>query len=145
MAQLQPQASSNSEFQPGISIVPPDWVDEIWWDVRPMIASAMEPGPALLTPEDVKQMALKGEAQIWVWCSPAITAMCVTRLIEWPKARVCSIELCAGEGSHQFIEGINEIIEWARDMDCSVITAEGRHGWKRLLNWKSKTMCWRTL
>lgn len=78
--------------------------------------------------DDVRDMILKGTAQIW----PAPRGCAVTEIVQYPRKKVLNVWLAAGE-MDQIIDMLDNAMEWGRAQGCEAMTLSGRMGWQRVL------------
>lgn len=76
---------------------------------------------------------LESEAmQLW----PGEKSGIVTEIIQYPQAKVCHFWLVGGE-IKEILAMEPSIVDWAKSIGCSKVTAAGRRGWTRKLkHWK---------
>ena len=92
--------------------------------------------------EDVQSAVARRDMQLWVIHNgPAITAVCVTEITKWPRAKVLTALIVAGVDMPAWVAQLDALLmDYARSCGCSVLDAHGRHGWKKTLEklgWKS--------
>lgn len=77
---------------------------------------------------DIKEKIKAGEMFIW----PNTDSVIVTEFAEYPRYRVLSINLVAGNYK-EVIEMLPSLEEFAKQCDCKKIIGGGRKGWIRKL------------
>lgn len=112
-------------------------VNEMWHIVLPFIKRALERGHGEYEAEDIYFAIIKGEMQLWAVYGAEISrlsAICVTEVIQFPKKKMASVVLISGEGIHDWMHLLPEVIEeWAREKGCEEIRVNGRAGWLKAL------------
>ena len=112
----------------------PSQVGEVWPVVGPMLARAVAMADSM-TLGDVRGQLDRGEQQLWMSVSPdgVIEGAWTTRIANYPGKRVCEIVLCGGNAVERWLEMI-EPVEWfAREMGCQKVRIFGRAGWLKVL------------
>lgn len=120
-----------------ISLVPKEEVTKIWPQVEPYIKAALDVFPNRYEPPDVFIEILIGEQTLWLAFEKEDTGEihilgCWTlRILDYPQTKSCLIEWVGGENIDEwFVDGMKYIEDYAKDMGCSMIEANGRIGWK---------------
>ena len=107
-------------------------IDGIWDKVKPLLNKVLQKIDLYYTIQDIKEMLLKKEAQIWTsYEGTQLDSVCITRIVIHPKNNY--LEILAMAGSSLSLPHLRTIEDWGRDVGCKKIKLEGRRGWKRLL------------
>jgi hypothetical protein len=115
--------------------IPAHLVDEVWDDVRPWIAEACKSSRGKFDENDIRLGLLERDDQLWIWNTPTAFAVCVTRLSNYPKQRVCNLRIVTGRNRDEWYRtGLATIEAWARDNGCAAMELCARPGWSRLLS-----------
>lgn len=110
--------------------VPSYDVVDVWDLVRPWIGKALRAEKVQIYGfSDIYRSLLTKEMQLWL----ADDMCCVTQILVYPRAKVCVILLLGGSHPEEWIHGIREIEDWARQLGCVETRIHGRRGWEKLL------------
>jgi hypothetical protein len=118
--------------------VDPEWVDEIWPHVAPLLRSAIA-RTGLSAFRDIECDILCGDALLWIasngeGAAPAIEAAASTSLQQTDVGKVCVITACAGTKMTRWLPLIAGIEAYARDEGCKRVRIYGRRGWLHVLD-----------
>lgn len=107
-------------------------VDEVWDEVRPWIAAACKTSRGKFDENNIRIGLLEGEDQLWIWRTETAYAVAITRLINYPKQRVCTIRIVTGRNRSEWQVPAMETIErWAKANGCQAMELQARPGWWR--------------
>lgn len=107
-------------------------IDEVWDEVRPWIAAACKTSRGKFDENDIRMGLLLGEDQLWIWRTETSYAVGITRLVNYPRQRVCSIRIVTGRNRPEWQVPAMEAIElWARANGCQAMELQARPGWWR--------------
>lgn len=118
------------------TIVPVEYIDRFWDEVRPLLEPAVEVTSGRFTTYDVYVGLQQGQYQLWVsFDDNARIAGCViTEVIDYPSKRCLNMLFTAGANIKAWMVSMNEMLgRWARDQGCELIEGHGRPGWARLV------------
>jgi hypothetical protein len=108
-------------------------VDLIW----PMAAKLIE---AAMTKTNLSDFAIvaddvrAGHALLWIATNEKdLQAAAVTQVTKANGHKYCTIIACGGVDHKEWISLLDEVEDYARQMDCAAIRFFGRNGWSRLL------------
>jgi len=90
---------------------------------------------------DLKELCKKREMQCWVVYDGKPLAVCLTRILIFPKRKVFSLFLCGAE-DHSFDDWwcFHETLKaYGKEKGCSAIRLGGRRGWIKKFGAKSAT------
>jgi len=114
--------------------VDPAHVDMVWPLARGFILAAMRRGLDEYYDEgDIRAACAGGAAQLWLACAEErVEAAIVSRILVYPKRRVCQIPLIGGRRMREWLPAMQAMIEdHARANGCSHLEGSGRFGWRR--------------
>ena len=97
-------------------------------DFLPELEEALEHAGDTHTPQDVAEMVLRGDAQLWVEGDGLI----ITEVEEYPNGPVLNIWLAAGD-MDDVLSLLPQVYGFGRWRECKTVTTLGRKGWKRVL------------
>ena len=120
--------------------VHPAHVALIWPLIRAFVVSAMRLGYDQFYDEgDIRQACICGSAQLWVACSEtAIEAAVVSRIVTYPKRRVCQVPLIGGRRMRAWLVPMQDMIEaYAAENGCTHMEGAGRLGWCRAAGYEN--------
>lgn len=107
-------------------------IESVWADVRPWIEAACARNLGKYDALDIKAGLLRGEDQLWIWKSPTAFAVGITRLVNYPKQRVCTIRIVTGTNAAEWQKEAMQTIErWAKENGCAAMELCARPGWSR--------------
>jgi hypothetical protein len=118
-----------------VSIVPvrPDRIAVAWDTIEPWLEKAMEHGPRLYDPSDVREACEKKEMILWVAIdAERIIGMAITTLEKYPRMTLMVARWAGGErgkGREWLKAMIDELGKWGREWDAALLTGGGRAGW----------------
>jgi hypothetical protein len=131
----------------GLKVIDPDHPDDVQVEVRlPSLEEVIEHwtviSPLLhkatvrngcYEPIDLLQMAMAGQAGIWVCeVDGFIEAAVVTKVTVFPRRRILEMMAAGGSGMKHWIEPLRAAMrQHARDLGCSHIASVARPGWLR--------------
>ncbi len=72
-----------------------------------------------------------------------IEACCTTKIITYPRSRICAMPLIAGTKMKNWLSSEETIVAWAKERNCTQIEGYARDGWLRVLKHWSKV--WTTI
>lgn len=109
-------------------------IDYTWSRIEPMITRALELTNGELVSSDIKLLADKGYANIWVvYEKEKIWAVCITEPIQLPHFRVLRILVLAGEHFELWKHFDSWLEGQARALGCDYIDAFTRPGIPRVV------------
>lgn len=97
-------------------------------DFLPQLEEALGHAGNTHTPQDVAEMVLSGEAQLWVEGD----GLMITEVEEYPNGPVLRCWLAAGE-MDDVLALLPRIYGYGRYRGCEEVVMTGRKGWKRVL------------
>lgn len=107
---------------------PVDDLYVVWRAVLPFLSPAIERANGIFTEDDIFNLLLEGQMQLFVGGKAAI----VTEIWKFPRLKVCRVVLAGGD-----LEEIRRkqpaFEAWAKARGCSRIEIDGRDGWARAL------------
>lgn len=99
-----------------------------------MLKRAVDRGQHDYNLEDILNLLLNRDMQLWVWVKEQkIIACCVTMVVVYPQRKVCQLPYIAGAGLRQWLECEETIIKWAKANGCTKLEGFDRGGWLRVL------------
>ncbi len=114
--------------------VPPAIVPAVWPQVLPMIKAALAHSGGEREPGDILQMLTTDAALLWLVMDPALVGCCVTNVAQWPRKKIATAIIIAGDGWDDWGASLAEaVIAWARDLGCDALDGWGRDGWPKKL------------
>lgn len=102
-----------------------DWKDH-YYRLRPLIAEALDKGNGTHLLSDIYQGLESGQFQIW----PSDDGVAISEIINYPRKKVLFFFLMAGRMEH-VLGNSGKAEQVAKDLGCSSIMFNGRHGWLR--------------
>jgi hypothetical protein len=112
--------------------IPAHRIDDVWDEVRPWIAAACKRSRGKFDENDIRIGLLLGEDQLWIWRTETSYAVGITRIVNYPKQRVCTIRIVTGTSATEWQKKAMETIErWAKENGCHAMELCARPGWSR--------------
>ena len=120
--------------------IPAHLVDEVWDEVRPWIAAACKRSRGKFDENDIRIGLLERDDQLWIWRSPTAYAVGITRILPYPKQKVCTIRIVTGRNRKEWEkECIAQMEQWAKAQGCAAMELQARPGWESALPDYDKT------
>lgn len=121
-----------SEYK--ISLVPNEYVEQVWPAVEGYVAKATKYTSGKYEPEDVLNLLVQYGYPLWIaFDDEGIKGAVVTRFIEYPRKKYLFLEFCGGvDGFSWKAPMLSVLRSWAKDNGCDGIEGAGRDGWKRV-------------
>jgi hypothetical protein len=118
--------------QVDVRLPPLEEVVEHWTIIGPLLHKATSRN-GCYEPLDLLQMAMAGQAGIWVCeVDGFIEAAVVTRVTVFPRRRILEMMAVGGSGMRHWIEPLRTAMRaHAREIGCSHIASVARPGWLR--------------
>lgn len=102
---------------------------------KPWIEAALEYSGGTHNYDDIADSVRCAKMQLW----PATKSCLVTEITQYPRKKVLHIFLAGGDLSE--IKSMqDDVIRWAKRLDCEALTMTGRIGWSKAL----KDIGWET-
>lgn len=119
-----------------ITLVPPNYVDTLWGDVKKHIAKAVIRSHGRWTMETIKKALILNHQSLWVAFDKKqkIDGIGTTELVTYPARKMLAVQFLGGDNFNDWVWDINQRFQdWAIDNDCDGIEATARMGfWKWL-------------
>lgn len=114
--------------------IPQAALQDAWPLVENWIANACRSSRGRFEAEDVFADLYAKRKQLWVAARDGVIEACmVTEIANYPRARVCVINICVGHDRAHWKRLLPEVEEWARMQRCTKIESVARKGWARAL------------
>lgn len=115
----------------------PQNVSKVWDEVSRLIKPLLDESKTHST-DDVLRMLVGGTAQLWVQWKGKIEVAIISVFVPYPQAVALRIWLAAAkdEDNTNWEEWRVSLVGFAAQNNCSMIEAEGREGWEKLLGIK---------
>ena len=109
-----------------------EWNDapKYWTQIEKWVEDALESSLGYRA-HDILLNVVKGDMQLWLAEENGIQACAVTQLLQYPRARICSVVVIAGKEMDNWIHFETDVLRWAKEMGCKAIEGKGRKGWER--------------
>lgn len=107
--------------------------EEIWKVAEPLIKKACLSTKGRFNSNDVKKWLDEGTCQLWVVeHENEVVAVSVTEILNYPKMKVCRVNIVAGKGRNDWQHFKQGIEDWAKKEGCRRIEALARLGWSKI-------------
>lgn len=108
-------------------------VDFYFWEAWALIEPAVARG-GLYTQESVLAALKAGEMQLWCAESGEEMVMAlVTEVATYPARKICTAMFVGGRELDRCMPILADIEQWAREIGCDRMVADGRRGWAKKL------------
>jgi hypothetical protein len=109
-----------------------DEVERCWDDFAHHLERLTQCG-ADLTPQEIRENALKSRQQIWgLQDSQAVQGVAITEILATSSGLTCLIVGACGSASKAMMHRLHdEIARWAKSLGCTRVRIHGRRGWLR--------------
>lgn len=122
----QAQPTDDSDSSSWVRGVSSREINNIWFHVEHKISEALKVCP-YWSLDDVKAMLKERQAQLFEIND--FTSIVITRIHQYPQAKVLELFLAAGELPD--IKYLPQFEDWARELGCDYLEFSGRIGWGR--------------
>jgi hypothetical protein len=109
----------------------------VWVDVQEMVAEGLRRGRSHWGPLNVLEQLFLGNMHLWLSkTGDRIEACCVTQILIYPTAKVCSVFVISGENRGNWMKFEHSIAAWGKAQGCEYMEGYGRKGWGRISGWE---------
>lgn len=117
-----------------VSLIPKDYVGDVWPEVEPYVAKATKYTSGKYEPEDVLALVTDYNYPLWVaFDAEGIKGAVITRFMEYPRKKYLYLEFCGGVDGFSWKAPMLSILRsWAKDHGCDGIEGAGRDGWQKV-------------
>ena len=134
-----PHAASHPALDATIRLtyVDPKEIDGIWERVVPFLAPSVELVAGRHTVEDIRCFLAVEAMQLFViWSELRLEPLgvLVTEILDHKGGRALQICHLGGKELATWIDKLNGIETWAKDLGCRWIEVPGRYGWAKVLS-----------
>lgn len=118
-------------------------VDQVWYKIKPYAERITDRVGGRVTLGSFYEDLINNRQSLWLAYRTSdrfVTGFCTSRLVDYPGARLLSLDMLAGDDLDGWIDQMHEAVEqWAKGNGCDGMEAAGRAGWYRKLKnkgWK---------
>jgi hypothetical protein len=117
-----------------VSLVPVEYIDEVWPTVEPYVVKALKYASGKYEPEDVRDLVVRYGYPLWVaFDDEGIKGAVITRFVQYPRKKYLFLEFCGGRDGFSWKAPMLSVLRsWAADNDCDGIEGAGRDGWQKV-------------
>lgn len=117
-----------------ISLVPVEYVDQVWGTVEPYLKNALKYAGGKYEPEDVRSLVINYGYPLWIaFDDEGIKGTVITRFIQYPRKKYLFLEFCGGRDGFSWKAPMLDVLRsWAKDNGCDGIEGAGRAGWRKV-------------
>lgn len=110
--------------------LPQEAIETLWRFAEPYVKRSLDHTFGEIAAEDIKELCLRGEAQLWmIQKENRIVGAGTTTLVNYPQMRVCRIITLAGSEFDAWKDMAHMQIElWAESQGCEGVEAYVRKG-----------------
>jgi hypothetical protein len=117
-----------------VSLVPTEYVDQVWPDVEPFVNKALKYASGKYEPGDVQELVIRFGYPLWIaFDDDGIKGAVITRFIQYPRKKYLFLEFCGGRDGFSWKAPMLSVLRsWAKDNGCDGIEGAGRDAWQRV-------------
>lgn len=117
-----------------VSMVPAAYVDTCWDKVEPFAEKAAKFTYGRYTADNMREMVLDGDYQMWVAYDNGIfKGLVITNIITYPQRKLLAMQFCGGVELVAWKDPMLALLQrFAKDMGCDGIESTGRIGWTKI-------------
>ena len=119
-----------------ITMVPPNYLNSLWPDVREQLAKAIKRSHGRWNMEFLYASILNGNQQLWLSFDAEnnIDGVGTTEILQYPEKRMIAVQFLGGDRFNDWVwDMLEKFKNFGRDNDCTGIEATARMGfWKWL-------------
>ena len=117
-----------------ISLVPTEYVDQVWPTVEPYVAKALKYASGKYEPDDVRNLVIEYGYPLWIaFNDDGIKGAVITRFMQYPRKKYLFLEFCGGQDGFSWKAPMLEVLRsWAKDNGCDGIEGAGRDAWQKV-------------
>lgn len=132
--------------QEQISLVPPQYLDVAWDQVKDFIEVAVKQTDGRYEIDDAYMLVKEMGYLLWVALGEnEMKGAVITCFLTYPRKKALHIMFLGGAEGRSWKEAMLKMLQrFARDQGCGVIEASGREGWSRVLKEDGFTPLWHT-
>lgn len=108
-------------------------IEQVWPTVAPMIERVLPHTDGKYLACDIRDLLLSRDMQLWVAVDEDILSCAVTQIHTWPRKKVATIVMCAGDDMGHWLHMHDFLASWALENGCQAIEIYGRPGWEKVL------------
>lgn len=129
-----------------MSAVPPEYVKDVWPQVRGFIAAATKYTYGRYEPDDVLDLITDYDHVLWIAAKgDVIIGTVVTNFIDYPRKRFLSCPFVTGDDFPSWKDPMLELLQkWAYDNNCDGLEATARLGFSRVFKDDGYEAMWQT-
>lgn len=115
-------------------LIPPQDINKVWKFCFHFIEEAIETMSGLCSPEDIYNLLLNGNRQLWIVDKDGeVIGVVVTTINNDWRIKVLQIDICDGRDVKQWKHLISEVEEFGKQQGCDRIFMMARCGYEREL------------
>lgn len=128
------------------SMVPPQYIDECWSKVEPLMEKAAEYTYGRYTVDDIYDSVKEHDYQLWVaFDDSEFLGAVVTQITTYPKRKALNLVFCGGERLAEWKAPMLELLQrFGADTSCDCLELTGRRGWAKIFANDGYKECWVT-
>ena len=127
-----------------VSLVPPEYVEDMWPRIFPHLSKAAEYTFGRYEPEDIIEFVLSGQAHLWVaFDEDAIKGVTITRFWQYPRKKCLDMVFIGGDEGFSWKEEMLVMLQrWAYESGCDAIESSGRPAFARVFKDDGYRLLW---
>lgn len=130
-----------------VSLVPSEYVDQCWPNVKDYLAGAAEYTYGRYTVDDILDCIKEYGFLLWVAFDDdgVIKGAVVTDVAQYPRKKYLVMTFCGGVELEKWKDQMLSILQkWAFDTHCDGIEATARPGWAKIFKTDGHVALWHT-
>ncbi len=118
-----------------VTLVPPEHIPDVWAEVEPLLAPAVNRTSGRFITSDVYQSVMEDGYLLWIAVTDdKIVGAVVTFFTHYPRKKYLCVQFCGGHSFRVWKKQIFAVIrKFAADNVCDGLEALGRIGWENEL------------
>lgn len=128
------------------SLVPHDFVDQVWPDVKDYLAQAAEYTHGRYDVDDIHDSIMQYDHALWIaFDEEGVKGAVVTNFSFYPRKKYLVMSFCGGVQLELWKAPMLKLLQqWAFDNDCDGVEATARMGWTKIFKSDGHVPLWQT-
>ena len=128
------------------SMVPNEYANDIWPQVKDYLAGAAEYTHGRYDVDDIREAVMDGDHTLWIaFSDTGIKGAVVTNFMFYPRKKYLVMAFCGGVHLEQWKDQMLKLLQhFAYDTQCDGIEATARPGWGKIFQHDGHKPLWHT-
>lgn len=129
-----------------VTMVPREYVPQIWKDVKDHLAKAAEYTYGRYEVDDIFDAIMDYDHILWIaYDGDSIKGAVVTNFMNYPRKKYLGMVFCGGVDLVEWKDPMLRMLQhWAHDNNCTGIESTGRPGWAKIFQNDGHKTVWHT-